>query len=90
MKGRQAMREAIVGPFGGHYVAARAWPSADGTDRFLGGFRVYPFRPGSYLETGHVVCHTCTVRYPSPEVALHHAQLKGAAAAERLACGLPG
>lgn len=80
------MRESIVGPLGGHYVVSRAWACEDGADQFLGGYRVYPFRPRSYLEPGHVVCQVCKARYPSPEVALHHAQLRGAAAAENLAC----
>ncbi|MBC5765733.1 hypothetical protein [Ramlibacter albus] len=84
------MREAILGPVGGHYVAVRAFPSADGTDEFLAGFRVFPFRPGSFGDEGHIVSHACKARYPSVEVALHHARLKGAAAAEQLACEPPG
>lgn len=83
------MREAIVGPVSGHYVAARAYPSADGADAFMAVFRIYPFRPGSYKDPGHVVSEESKARYPSPEVALHHAQLKGAAAAEQLACVQP-
>ena len=84
------MHEAIFGPFGGHYVAARVHAADDGTDQFLSAFRVYPFRPVSWRDPGHVVCQACKARYPSPEVALHHARLKGTAAAEQLACGLAG
>ena len=79
------MTESIVGPLSGLFVAAFACPVDRREDQYLGSFRVYPFRPDSYADRGHLLSEVSKPRYPSAEVALHHAQLKGAAAAERLA-----
>lgn len=79
--------EAIIGPVRGHYVVAYAAPGRGKASLFLGGFRVYPFRPATAAAPGHVAEAVSPARYPSAEVALHHAGLKGTALAEQLACG---
>ena len=77
------MREAIVGPVRGLYVAAYACETVEHDDYYTGAFKVYPFEPASSQARGHIAANVSKVRYPSAEVALHHAKLKGAAAAPR-------
>jgi hypothetical protein len=79
------MNEAITGPFRGLYVAARSCPLDAEGEQYLGYYKVYPSKPASYADPGCIAEAMSKARFPSPEVALHHAGLKGIAAVERLA-----
>ena len=67
------MNTVIIGPLAGYYVATYACPVGDLGDRFVGYYKVYPFRPGCFCEDGHLLAGCTSVGYPAADRAMHEA-----------------
>jgi len=59
-----------VEPLGSAFVAAYACPTGDLGAEYLGYFRIFPLRPGSYFDAGSIGEGMAAGRQVSPEQAL--------------------